>query len=162
MRVLIGDWVYWNLINCNLSTRSLVVKALCYKSEGRGFDAQWGGFLNLPNPSGRFAFVHVVVISDERARLQFTTAAGHPQLKFKFKILVYYDGRSAGQSISVSAPHLGPMTRFLLLSDICGLHPEGRPLGREDGSVIYSYNSLSLSGPSPAELMGTSPCLIWE
>jgi hypothetical protein len=27
---------------------SLVVKALCYKPEGRGFDIWWGEFLNLP------------------------------------------------------------------------------------------------------------------
>jgi hypothetical protein len=32
---------------------SVVVKALCYKLEGCGFDTQWGEFLNLPNPSGR-------------------------------------------------------------------------------------------------------------
>jgi hypothetical protein len=29
-------------------------------------------------------------------------------------------------------------------------------------SVIYSYNSLSLSSPSPAELMTTSYCHIWD
>jgi hypothetical protein len=34
-------------------TKCVVVKALCYKPEGRGFDARWGEFLNLPNPSGR-------------------------------------------------------------------------------------------------------------
>jgi hypothetical protein len=32
---------------------SVVVKALRYKPEGRGFDTRWGEFLNLPNPSGR-------------------------------------------------------------------------------------------------------------
>jgi hypothetical protein len=32
---------------------SLVVKALRYKPEGRGFDTRWGDFLNVPNPSGR-------------------------------------------------------------------------------------------------------------
>jgi hypothetical protein len=32
---------------------SIVVKALCYKPEGRGFDSRWGEFLNLLNPSGR-------------------------------------------------------------------------------------------------------------
>jgi hypothetical protein len=32
---------------------SVVVKALCYKPEGRGFDTRWGEFLNLPNPPGR-------------------------------------------------------------------------------------------------------------
>jgi hypothetical protein len=32
---------------------SVVVKAQCYKPEGRGFDTRLGEFLNLPNPSGR-------------------------------------------------------------------------------------------------------------
>jgi hypothetical protein len=32
---------------------SVVVKALCYKPEDRGFDTLLGDFLNLPNPSGR-------------------------------------------------------------------------------------------------------------
>jgi hypothetical protein len=58
-------------------------------------------------------------------------------------------------------PHLGPTIRFLLLSDICGLHIVGHPLWREDGSVIYSYNSLSLSGLSTSELMTTSYCFVW-
>jgi hypothetical protein len=30
-----------------------VVKALCYKPEGRGFDTRCSEVLNLPNPSGR-------------------------------------------------------------------------------------------------------------
>jgi hypothetical protein len=32
---------------------NVVVKALCYKPEGRGFETLWGEFLNLPYPSGR-------------------------------------------------------------------------------------------------------------
>jgi hypothetical protein len=32
---------------------SVVVKALCYKPEGRSLDTRWGDFLNLPNLSGR-------------------------------------------------------------------------------------------------------------
>jgi hypothetical protein len=32
---------------------SVMVKALRYKPEGRGFETRWGEFLNLPNPSGR-------------------------------------------------------------------------------------------------------------
>jgi hypothetical protein len=32
---------------------SLVVKALCYKPEGSGFDNGLGDFLNLRNPSDR-------------------------------------------------------------------------------------------------------------
>jgi hypothetical protein len=35
---------------------SVVVKALCYKPEGRGFDTRWGEFLNLPDPSDRLGF----------------------------------------------------------------------------------------------------------
>jgi hypothetical protein len=39
---------------CNCGVRgSVVVKALCYKPEGRGFDSRLGEFLNLHNPSGR-------------------------------------------------------------------------------------------------------------
>jgi hypothetical protein len=47
---------YHKLIIIHLRERprsSVVVKALCYKPEGRGFDTRWGNFLNLPNPSGR-------------------------------------------------------------------------------------------------------------
>jgi hypothetical protein len=65
-----------------------------------------------------------------------------------------------GQSASLS-PHLGPMTIVLLLLDICGLHVEGRPPWREDGSVIYLYNLLALRSKS-AELMTISYCLIWD
>jgi hypothetical protein len=32
---------------------SVVVKALGYKPESRGFETRWGEILNLPNPSGR-------------------------------------------------------------------------------------------------------------
>jgi hypothetical protein len=32
---------------------NIVVKLLCYKPEGRGFETRRGEFLNLPNPSGR-------------------------------------------------------------------------------------------------------------
>jgi hypothetical protein len=83
-------------------------------------------------------------------------------LPLKFKLNLYCNRRSVGQSVLVSDPHLWPTTKCLLLSDICALHVVGRPLWREDGSVIYSYNLLSLSGPSPAELMTTFYCLIWD
>jgi hypothetical protein len=43
-------------------------------------------------------------------------------------------------SVLVSGPHLGPTTRFSLLSDIWGLLVVRRPPWREDWSVIYSYN----------------------
>jgi hypothetical protein len=51
---------------------------------------------------------------------------------------LYYDRRSVGQSVLVSSPHLGLMTRFLLLLDSCGFVDMGRPLWREDGSVDYN------------------------
>jgi hypothetical protein len=37
---------------CEYEYGSVVVKALWYKPEGRGFENQWGEFLNLLNPSG--------------------------------------------------------------------------------------------------------------
>jgi hypothetical protein len=65
-----------------------------------------------------------------------------------------YDRRSVGQSVLVSGTHLGPKTTFLLLSDICGFVDVGRPLWREDGSVVYnccwSSPAQSFSSPSPA------------
>jgi hypothetical protein len=50
-----------------------------------------------------------------------------------------YDRRPVGQSVLVSSTHLGPETGFLLLSDICGVVNVGRPLWREDRSVVYYY-----------------------
>jgi hypothetical protein len=49
-----------------------------------------------------------------------------------------YDRRSVGQSVLVSSPHLGLITRSLLLSDNCRFVDMGRPLWREGGSVVYN------------------------
>jgi hypothetical protein len=53
-------------------------------------------------------------------------------------------------------PHLGPKTRFLLLSDSCGFVDVGLPLWWENGSVVYnccwSSPAQSFSAPSPAGL----------
>jgi hypothetical protein len=65
--------------------------------------------------------------------------------EFRFMFRLFYDR----QSVLVSDPHRGFMTRFLLLSDIFGHHVERRPPWRKDGSVIYTYNFLSLFGPRP-------------
>jgi hypothetical protein len=51
---------------------------------------------------------------------------------------LYYDRRSVGQFVLVWSPHLGLMTRFLLLSDNCWFVDMGRPLWREDRSVVYN------------------------
>jgi hypothetical protein len=42
------------------------------------------------------------------------------------------------RSVLVSGAHLGPTTRFLMLSDSCGFVDAERPLWREVGSVVYS------------------------
>jgi hypothetical protein len=63
-------------------------------------------------------------------------------------------------------PHLGPKSRFLLLSDSCGFVNVGRPFWREDGSVVYnccwSSPAKSFLGPSPVGLMIIFYCLRFE
>jgi hypothetical protein len=54
--------------------------------------------------------------------------------------------------------HLGPKTRFLLLSDTCGFVYVGRSVWRDDGSAVCncccrSSPAQSFSGPSAAGLM---------
>jgi hypothetical protein len=75
----------------------------------------------------------------------------------KSKSKLCYGRRSVGQSVLVPSLHLGPKTRFLLLSDSCGFVDVGRLLCREDGSVVYnccwSSPAQSFSVPSSMELM---------
>jgi hypothetical protein len=63
-------------------------------------------------------------------------------------------------------PHLGPETRFLLLSDSCGFVDVGRPLWRQDGSVVcnccWPSSTQSFFCPSPAGLMTTFYYLRFE
>jgi hypothetical protein len=88
--------------------------------------------------------------------------------RFILNLMLFYDRRSVGQSVSVSSTHLVLMPRFQLPSSICGFLLAGRPLWREDGSVIHPYNcywvlpALSLSGPSLTGLVTTSDCPIWD
>jgi hypothetical protein len=65
---------------------------------------------------------------------------------------------TVSQSVSLGAePHLGLMTRYLLLFDSYGLDFVGRLLWREDGSVFYicysPWPAYSFSGPSPLGLV---------
>jgi hypothetical protein len=82
------------------------------------------------------------------------------------RLLTQPDLWSVGQSVLVSSPHLGPMTRFLLLSDSREFVDVGRPLWREDGSVVYNccwlLSMQSFSGPSPTGLMTIFDCLTFE
>jgi hypothetical protein len=75
-----------------------------------------------------------------------SAASSRAELTHKVKVKVMFDQWPVGQSILVSSTHLEPKTRFLLLSDSCGFVDVGRPLWREDGSVVYSC-----CWPSPAK-----------
>jgi hypothetical protein len=63
-------------------------------------------------------------------------------------------------------PHLGLMTRYLLLFDSYGLVFVGRPLRREDRSVVcnccWPSSAQSFSGPSPLGLALIFYCLRYE
>jgi hypothetical protein len=82
------------------------------------------------------------------------------------KSKICYDWRSVGQSVLLSSPHLGHKTISLLLSDSCWFVAVGRPLWREDGSVVYNRcwfsPAQSLSVPGPAGLMTIFYCLRFE
>jgi hypothetical protein len=79
-----------------------------------------------------------------------------------FMLKLNYDRRSVGCLCWCRAPIWAHHQIFFLSHDV------ERPLWREDGSVIYSYNyfwnlpAQSLSGPSPAELLTVFYCLIWD
>jgi hypothetical protein len=74
---------------------------------------------------------------------------------------------TVSQSVSLGVePHLGLMTRYILLFDNCGLAFVGRPLWREDGSVFctccWLLPAQSFSGPSRLGLATIFYCLRFE
>jgi hypothetical protein len=74
---------------------------------------------------------------------------------------------TVSQSVSLGIEtHLGPMTRYLFLSDSYVLVSVGRPLWREDGSVFcmcpWPLPAQSFSGPSPLGLATIFYCLRFE
>jgi hypothetical protein len=84
----------------------------------------------------------------------------------KSKSKLYYDRRSAGQSVLKKRTHLELTTRFWLLSDSCGFVGLGRPLYWEDGSVVcncyWPSPEQSFLGPSPVGLAAIFYCLKFE
>jgi hypothetical protein len=71
---------------------------------------------------------------------------------------------SVSRPVSLVVKHpSGAQDQILLLSDTCVFVDVGRPLWREDGSVIYdcclSSPPESFSGPSPAGLVTIIYCL---
>jgi hypothetical protein len=80
-----------------------------------------------------YRLVLVGALSDERMGLSFVYDAGSWQRSLYWvwvssKSKLYYDRRSAGQSVLEQSTHLGLATRSWLLSDSCEFVDLGRPL----------------------------------
>jgi hypothetical protein len=78
--------------------------------------------------------------------------------------VIYYDRRSVGQSFLVSSPHLGHMTKFLLLSDHCGFLICGALSEERTGLSFTMYNVQYIINFTVSDLRlpqpgGTSPCI---
>jgi hypothetical protein len=80
--------------------------------------------------------------------------------------LLYYDRRSVGQSVLVSSPHLGLMTRFfnnVRHLRVCWYRAPSLTRGRVCLlQLLLSLPAQSFSGPSPAGLITTFYCLRFE
>jgi hypothetical protein len=80
-------------------------------------------------------------------------------LRLKSKPKLCYGRRSVGQPVLLSGTHLGPMTRFLLLSDRCGCVDVGRVKGAVAHNCYCASPAQSFSGLSPARLVTIFYCL---
>jgi hypothetical protein len=93
-------------------------------------------------------------------KLSWTENSNQVKVKETLRLTV---SRSVGLGLE---PHLGPMTRYLFLSDSYVLVSMGRPLWREDGSVFclcrWSLPAQTSSGPSPLGLATVFYCLRFE
>jgi hypothetical protein len=130
------------------------IRVRCWELSGQTQSAQretigWGNVRSLKNGG---------------CNMPLKTQFLHPQLDFfptklrevgneqgvKSKSKLHCDWRSVSLGVE---PHLGLMTRYLLLFDNYGLVFVGRPLWREDGSVFYiccwPSPAWSFSGPIP-------------
>jgi hypothetical protein len=62
----------FSLCICPYGAHSTVlIKTLCYKPEGHGFDTLWGEFLNLPNPSSctrPWGFTQPLTVSETKKK----------------------------------------------------------------------------------------------
>jgi hypothetical protein len=99
------------------------------------------------------------------SRWRYSIPPPHELFWFESWVLCY-DRRSVGQSVLEYSTPLGLTTKSLLLSDTCEFVDLGRPLWREDGSVIYNCYwaspAQSFSGPSPLRLATINFCLSFE
>jgi hypothetical protein len=108
--------------------------------------------LQLPIPKTRLNSIPLLPssypgrLASRNSTLHLTTLLLLVKVKVTLRLLV-------SQSVRLGVePHLGLVTRYLLLFDSHGLVFVGRPLWREDGSVFciccWSSPAYSFSGPS--------------
>jgi hypothetical protein len=113
---------------------------------------------------GHLILWHISSSSDWTFHWKYSDFQINCQFTVKVKITLRL---TSSQSASLGVePHLGLMTRYLLLFDSYGLVFEGRPLWREDGSVFCiccrSSPTQTFSGPSPLGLATIFYCLRFE
>jgi hypothetical protein len=114
-----------------------------------------------------FPFLRLLRLSGSRRRYSTPPPYGWGSLFVRVKVKVKVTLRlTVRQSVSLGVePHLGLMTRYLLLFDSYGLVFVWRPLWREDKSVFCICCWLSpavFSGPSPLGLATIFYCLSFE
>jgi hypothetical protein len=105
---------------------------------------------------------HLSLLSYSSLPLSRCLFYGCPFIKVKVTLRL-----TVSQSVSLGIePHLGPMTRYLFLSDSYVLVYVGRPLWREDGCVFcmcrWPLPEQYFSGPSPLGLATIYYCLRFE
>jgi hypothetical protein len=104
----------------------------------------------------------IIICKKERLGIKFTVRTSVTRVRVRVTLRL-----TVGQSVSLGVePHLGLMTRYLLLFDSYGLVFVGRPLWRENGSVFcaccWHSPAQSFSGPSHLGLVAIFYCLRFE
>jgi hypothetical protein len=133
----------------------------------------WTGWLDLLTPSCTISLNHNKLQLTVNLQPNPSSLTAEDSLHSRsrsttdfFVWVLRYDQRSVGKSVLEQSTLLGLTTRSILLSDSCGFVGMGRPLWREDGSVVYNCSgsspAQSFSGPSPVGLVDIFYCLRFE
>jgi hypothetical protein len=142
------------LILCTIYTRPLSVQAQYSKLCPISSSFRYNGSLVT------WKVVCLTAAKIQPLIISMTGLNWRPKVKVTLRLTV-------SQSVSLGIePHLGPMTRYLFLSDSYVLVSVGRPAWREDGSVFCTCRWLlpeqTSSGPSPLRLATVFYCLRFE